>query len=84
MLKNSPTSISQKTASRQEGLQTILPGRLDICYHSIFDFFRKNRVFQPQDLLTSICEQPILQSYQAAPVEVENQRSRLKFWLGLP
>jgi hypothetical protein len=38
-------------ASRQEALQTISPGLLDIFYHPIFDFFWKNRLFQqPQGL----------------------------------
>jgi hypothetical protein len=42
-------------ASRQEALQTIFPSLLDIFYHPIFDFFKKNRVFQqPQDLSTPI------------------------------
>ena len=35
-----------KTASRQEALQTIFPGLLDIFYHAIFDFFQKDRLFQ--------------------------------------
>jgi|HubBroStandDraft_4_1064222.scaffolds.fasta_scaffold138884_3 hypothetical protein len=35
-----------KIGSRQEALQTILPSLLDIFYHPIFDFFKKNRVFQ--------------------------------------
>jgi hypothetical protein len=44
-----------KIGSRQEALQTILPSLLDIFYHPIFDFFKKNRVFQqPQDLSTPI------------------------------
>jgi hypothetical protein len=45
----------EKTASRQEALQTIFPSLLDIFYHPIFDFFQKNRVFQqPQGLSPSI------------------------------
>jgi hypothetical protein len=32
-------------ASRQEALQTIFPGRLDIFYHPIFNFFRKTEFF---------------------------------------
>jgi len=36
----------EKLESRQEALQTILPSLLNIFYHLIFDFFKKNRVFQ--------------------------------------
>ena len=44
-----------KNGSRQEALQTIFPSLLDIFYHPIFDFFKKNGVFQqPQDFPTSI------------------------------
>jgi hypothetical protein len=35
-----------KIGSRQEALQTIFPSLLDIFYHSIFDFFQKNRLIQ--------------------------------------
>ena len=46
-------------ASRQEALQTIFPGLLDIFYHQIFDSFLKNRLFQqPQDFPTPICDGP--------------------------
>jgi hypothetical protein len=42
-------------ASRQEALGTIFPSLLDIFYHPIFDFFKKNRGFQqPRDFSTSI------------------------------
>ena len=42
-------------ASRQEALQTIFPSLLDIFYHSIFDFFKKNPLFQqPQGLSLAI------------------------------
>ena len=44
-------------ASRQEALQTIIPSRLDIFYHPIFDFFQKNRLFQqPQGFAPAISE----------------------------
>jgi hypothetical protein len=45
LLKNSPTAISQETASRQEALRTIFPSLLDIFYHPIFDFFQENGLF---------------------------------------
>jgi hypothetical protein len=42
--------------SCQEALQTISPSLLDIFYHPIFDFLKKNRLFQhPQDFSTPIC-----------------------------
>ena len=41
-------------ASRQEALQTISPGLLDIFYHPIFDFFWKNRLFQQPPLLLTV------------------------------
>ena len=48
-----------KIGSRQEALQTIFPSLLDIFYNPIFDFFKKNRVFQqPQDFSTSIRVKP--------------------------
>jgi hypothetical protein len=41
---------------RVRKLQTILPSLLDIFYHPIFDFFKKNRVFQqPQGIITINC-----------------------------
>jgi hypothetical protein len=44
-------------ASRQEDLQTIFPCLLDIFYHPIFDFFQKNRLFQPPQGLSLPVEQ---------------------------
>jgi hypothetical protein len=41
-------------ASRQEALQTIFPSLLDIFYHSILDFFQKNRLFQQPPLFTKV------------------------------
>ncbi len=41
-------------ASRQEALQTIFPSLLDIFYHSIFDFFKKNPLFQQPPLFATL------------------------------
>ena len=41
-------------ASRQEALQTIFPGLLDIFYHPIFDFSQEKRVFQQPPLLPTV------------------------------
>jgi hypothetical protein len=41
-------------ASRQEPLQTIFLSRLDIFYHPIFDFLKKNRLFQQPPLLSAV------------------------------
>jgi hypothetical protein len=42
-----------KIKTRQQALQTIFSGLLDIFYHPVFDFFQKNRLFQqPRDLST--------------------------------
>jgi hypothetical protein len=55
LLKNSLTRNLQKL-DRVRKLQTILPSLLDIFYHPIFDFFKKNRVFQqPQGIITINC-----------------------------
>ena len=39
--------------SRQEALQTIFPSLLDIFYHPIVDFFKKNRIFQQPPLFST-------------------------------
>jgi cellulose biosynthesis protein BcsQ len=45
---------SAKIRTRQEALQTISTGRLDIFYHSISGYFREKGVFQqPQGIITS-------------------------------
>jgi len=41
-------------ASRQEALQPISSGLLDIFYHPIFDFFWKNRLFQQPPLFATV------------------------------
>jgi hypothetical protein len=40
-------------ASRQQALQTIFLSLLDIFYHPIFDFFKKDRVFQQPPLFST-------------------------------
>jgi mannose/fructose/N-acetylgalactosamine-specific phosphotransferase system component IID len=41
-------------ASRQEALQTIFPGLLDIFYVLIFGFIQKTRVFQQALLFSTV------------------------------
>ena len=51
-----------KIASRQEALQTIFSSLLDISYHPIFDFFKKNRVFQQPPLFSTSIQESALES----------------------
>jgi hypothetical protein len=44
---------SAKIRTRQEALQTISTGRLDIFYHSISSYFKKKGVFQQPPLLST-------------------------------
>jgi hypothetical protein len=45
---------SAKIKTRQQALQTIFSGLLDILYYPVFDFFQKNRLFQQPPLFSTV------------------------------